>query len=657
MDAHQLMTRLAQGVAVAVFGLCLAAAAAQDAGNLLANPGFEDADAQGKANGWTLPQPVYAIAADVARSGTRSLRYINDDAARYPLASTALPYEAGARYEFEVWVRTRGVQGEDTGATVCLEWYDAAGGYLGGAYPPGVKGTQDTWTRVHGISGQTPDKAARCSVTCYVRKGMTGTAWFDDVAVRRYYPPLLSGMTADRHRAEYAGGPAEVLVGVEASEGATASAAVEIDAAVLDSAGNTVAQPTVERRQDGRLAALHFDTTPLAPGTYQVRAVASTLGGARRSACQMRLRRLAEPRSRAVTIDEFGRTLVDGKPFFPLGTYWSSVTEEHLRLYAASPFNCLMPYGSPRAEQMDLIEGHGLKVIYSIKDCFAGTQWCPKSILSEADERPAIEKIVSAVRGHRALLGWYLNDELPVEMMPRLAAHQDWLEELDPDHPTWVVLYQVDDVRRYLPSFDVIGTDPYPIPQKPASMALEWTRRTHQGCFGRRAVWQVPQIFDWGAYRKGDEAAGCRPPTLPEMRSMAWQCIAGGANGLIFYSWFDLWKMNDKDPFDRRWAEVTAMAQEIRQRFPVLLLPGPAPAVTVAAPADVGWRLWGAGKEIHILAVNSGTAPVEALVTLPGVPAAVECELGEGSGSADGVRLKVALGPLEPRMLKVTLKP
>ena len=34
-----------------------------------------------------------------------------------------------------------------------------------------------------------------------------------------------------------------------------------------------------------------------------------------------------------------------------------------------------------------------------------------------------------------------------------------------------VLRSQVDDVRRYLPSFDVIGTDPYPIPQKPVGMA------------------------------------------------------------------------------------------------------------------------------------------------------------------------------------------
>jgi hypothetical protein len=188
-------------------------------------------------------------------------------------------------------------------------------------------------------------------------------------------------------------------------------------------------------------------------------------------------------------------------------------------------------------------------------------------------------------------------------------------------------------------------------------MALEWTRRTHGGCFGRRAVWQVPQIFDWASYHQADETAAYRAPTLAEMRSMAWQCVAGGANGLVFYSWFDLWKMKDKDPFERRWAEVMTMAAEIRRLFPVLLLPGPAPAIEVTAPGSVGWRAWGQGREVHVLLVNSAPAAAQAVVDLPGAPAAVACELGEGTGTLGGARLTVDLGPLEPRLLKVALNP
>jgi hypothetical protein len=81
----------------------------------------------------------------------------------------------------------------------------------------------------------------------------------------------------------------------------------------------------------------------------------------------------------------------------------------------------------------------------------------------------------------------------------------------------------------------------------------------------------VPQVFDWGAYRKGAAREKTRAPTLAEMRAMAWQCVAAGANGLVFYSFFDLFAMSDRDPFERRWSDVCAMGEEIKRYLPIML--------------------------------------------------------------------------------------
>jgi len=107
-----------------------------------------------------------------------------------------------------------------------------------------------------------------------------------------------------------------------------------------------------------------------------------------------------------------------------------------LDLYGKSPFNCLMPYGSPDRQQMDLAQQHGLKVIYSVKDWYAGLDSCPKSIQLEADEEPQVRARVREFRDHPALLAWYLNDELPQQYLPRLEAHYRWVAEEDVDHPT-----------------------------------------------------------------------------------------------------------------------------------------------------------------------------------------------------------------------------
>ena len=177
-------------------------------------------------------------------------------------------------------------------------------------------------------------------------------------------------------------------------------------------------------------------------------------------------------------IDEHHRLLVDGQPFFPIGMYFREIKKADLDVYARSKFNCLMPYTAPNKPQMDLAEQHGLKVIYSIKDWYAGSQYCPDSIRQPADEEPQVRARVRQFRDHPALLAWYLNDELPQSFLPRLEAHQRWVAEEDPQHPTWCVHCQVREVAAYLNTFDVIGTDPYPIGRSPASMAAEWTSET-----------------------------------------------------------------------------------------------------------------------------------------------------------------------------------
>jgi hypothetical protein len=69
----------------------------------------------------------------------------------------------------------------------------------------------------------------------------------------------------------------------------------------------------------------------------------------------------------------------------------------------------------------------------------------------------------------------------------------------------------------------------------------------------------VPQAFSHSSYNKG---TAHRSPTAQEMRSMSWQCIAEGATGLVYYSWFDLRKSPDV-PFAEQWAHLREIIAEI----------------------------------------------------------------------------------------------
>ncbi|MGD8238744.1 MAG: hypothetical protein PVH68_09345, partial [Armatimonadota bacterium] len=498
---------------------------------------------------------------------------------------------------------------------------DAARKYLGGYYPTGRKGDTPEWTEVGGTSMRVPEGAGSASVTCYVRKGMTGTAWWDDVSVRRVRQrPIYSLLVRPSYRGWILDdGPdhAEVRISpvLDDVEGGADAVRLVVRLTRADD-DETLARQTVDDLTAADLR-VRVPLPELQPGKYDLKAAL-----VRRATGQTiyedvhHLERRTGPIPKCY-VDGHNRLMVDGEPFFPLGMYWASVNEEQLRIFTEAPFNCLMPYGRPDEETMDLCDRMGLKVIYSIKDFYAGTRWCPGFITSEADEEGKVREYVRTFRDHPALLGWYINDERPLSMIDRLEAHQRWVEEEDPNHPTWVVLYQVGDVAAYTKSFDVIGTDPYPIPGRPPAMAGQWARRTREAVDDARAIWMVPQVFSKAMhYTDPEKREAVRGPTYEEMRSMTWQCICEGADGIILYSWFEL-RRDTSQPFEQRWPEVKRVAAEVAEMIPVLLSVEPTPELRVTAPEAVHWTGRSHEGRAYLFLVNDGDEPARAIVQFP----------------------------------------
>lgn len=544
--------------------------------NLVANDGFEQVD-KAPAPGWSAEAPVYARDISQKHGGEASLKYSNADPRKYVLAGQKVKLEPGALYDYGGWVRTENVKGDDTGAGLCLEWSDANGKYLGGSYGPGVKGTHD-WTRVHTLL-RVPANAAGFSLTCYVRRGMTGTAWFDDITLTKMADrPMQVVMLEPNYRGWITGDTirARVLLNLEGNP-AAASGVMQVTAEMQDADGKSLGG-SLATKQDVQAGQKSCDLSLAAPpaaqaGPWKLFVRLSGPAPAREEIITS-TELLQRPATKAprVTFDQRSRTIVEGKPFFPIGFYLGGISEEDLKMLGESKVNCVMPYTAPTREQMDLAQRHNIRVIYSTKDWYFGTQWTPAWLKSEAQEETAVRQRVREMRDHPALLAWYLNDELPVAYRPRLTAHYRWTAQEDPDHPAWAVLYQVNEMERYLGTCDVIGSDPYPIGSAlpgmgHASLASEWTRKTVSGMRHARPVWMVPQAFSHSAYNK---SVAQRSPTAQEMRSMSWQCIAEGATGLVYYSWFDLRKSPDV-PFADQWAHLREIIAEIDQMTPVIL--------------------------------------------------------------------------------------
>jgi hypothetical protein len=607
-------------VSLAAAGSVVAAA------NLVTNPSFEQSSRLAMPERWHGDRQVYAIDTEVHRSGKSSLRFTNTNPGRYVLCSQKVPLCPGWKCRFGVWVKTKDILGPESGATICLEWHDASGKWLGGSYPTGIMGTHD-WTEIE-ETARVPENAASVTLSCYARRGMTGSAWFDDVQLIRITDPPMHVML---RKPVYRGwitaqSPenAQVRVQLNLRDYDLRPQEVQIHAQLRDSNSKRWESTVQPKEGEAGVLDLSVPVRGLPPGPYDLELRLTGPDGKELQVAHQRLVRVADDFRPYSYVDEHRRLLVGGKPFFPLGMYFSTIQESDLKVHAQSKFNCLMPYGPPTQSQMDLAQRYGLKVIYSIKDWYAGSEYCPKFIRSEADEETQVRARVRQFRDHPALLAWYLNDELSLKYLPRLEAHQRWVAEEDPDHPTWAVLYQVHDVAAYFNTFDCIGTDPYPIGRNPASMAAEWTAETFRQVAQSRPLWQVPQLHNWANYAKTpeDRAKG-RTPTLAEKRSMAWQCICEGATGLVFYSWFDV-QRNPDVPFDTQWAELKQISAEIDHMVRVLLSAEPVPAINVGGPvpgqAAPRWLHWLARRhqgKLWLIAVNDGDGEGEVTFVLP----------------------------------------
>jgi hypothetical protein len=145
--------------------------------------------------------------------------------------------------------------------------------------------------------------------------------------------------------------------------------------------------------------------------------------------------------------------------------------------------------------------------------------------------------------------------------------------------------------------------DPYPIGRKPLSHVTDLVRETQKAVFNDVALWNVPQTFDWGWFRKDYGEKDLRFPTEAEIANMNWQHIALGANGLIAYNFHSLKRDCDPKLAPEYWRRIRGAFEPIKRLFPVLLSVEPAPAVD-NAPEMMSVRTWVKDSHLYVLAVN-----------------------------------------------------
>ena len=611
------------------------ASAAADRNVVLLRERFEDDEVRG----CICNRDIWKRVASAGRGGSGAFVWTANDAghvAGFPITG----FRPGSAVEAEVWVRSPFLTNGTVSASV--EWSNRQGKWAGGkgcAIPYGKPGNEtdaEGWTKLSVSTGLLPSDAVSPRLLLCVAHGASGSAFFDDVTVRVTERRLVTASGCSAYRGAAAHGPVRFAAGLSVDPDEFPEGTVRATFAFRgpDGRKRTVA---ADRLTSDR-ASVTLDASQFALGNNEVEFALSDAKGVRLGSAKIPFVRLdrstPDPK---VWIDGFGRMVVDGKPFFPLGMFWHDdtfpKTPERLDHYARGPFNCLQNYEREMSTaELDAYWAKGLRVIVNVKDCYFLDRKEPQFAIprppfgSFADEGAYLTNVVNRCKGHPALLAWYTCDEVPPKYAKRFTEHSRLIRALDPEHPHFACGNDPDFVRAALDGYDVFGGDIYPVCWKgtpaeflPPDKAAVWKAaeamdRFDAASLGLRPQWGVPQAFAWcWEFRDHPEY---RFPTALEFRAMLWQEIAAGAQGLLIYAYGQMLREWGTPAFDLNWKAVCDAAADVKANIPVLLKrPGPAAA---DMPQQVRVRTWQDKSVVYVLVVNMKSEPFRGTVRIPG---------------------------------------
>ena len=325
--------------------------------------------------------------------------------------------------------------------------------------------------------------------------------------------------------------------------------------------------------------------------------------------------KVRKPARGAVTIDKYGRTLVDGKPFLPIALYTGGCTAGYeIDCFKKSPFNTLLTYHSyfyrlihskkrgtaGLRELMDILDANGLKLLISSSRFYPkfdggmgpvkaeyGAAW------SNSTHEAFLEMATNAIKDHPALLGYYITDELPPERYKELVARRALFNRIDPYHPTTGVYFKLGEIAAYTGTQDVPSIDFYPIqgkgPQDQSLVATSMDAASQTWTYpetGAMPFWATPQLFSWNG-NDPDKNPKYRMPTEHEHRAMALMSAIGGAKGFAYYYFHDICygtsAKSELRPqrFLANWRDICHALETVQELEPFILSTKPAPKVTV----------------------------------------------------------------------------
>ena len=334
-------------------------------------------------------------------------------------------------------------------------------------------------------------------------------------------------------------------------------------------------------------------------------------------------------------------TMVNGKPFFPIGIFylpgpeseasWKKVNDGH--------FNTVSAWWMGE-QQIDRAEKYGIYYVGYLNYAFPGFARNCESPTLQNDSK------LTRYRSSPYLLAWYGVDEPNVSKNPCVSFH-DWLWQNDPDHPLWT--NYLDDPKRTA-FYDEHGYSGY---TSYADFQREWNAKTHTSVSGfdpgDMALLQNTDQYgnvvrkyveDLGRNGNGTQATWVIlpahsevPRTYQSFRYQAYEAVVNGATGLYWWDWAYSctretcpgfgWNGGSANAYKTHWDNLTNVTGELTDMTPGLV----GETVEEELEGSVAYRIKeGTDEKMYVFAVSqeqSGERPPPWQATIQGLPAGV----------------------------------
>lgn len=548
--------------------------------NLLPEPGLTNPKIWPKENG-------YQIKPGMGRNGGNALVYVRTNPAEYPLPGIGVPLPPG-NYEFGGWVHCTQADKNNVSGAICMQ-ISTNGKHLGGSYRSQVKGPGD-WRHISATLTVPAGKNIKVQFVPYMLRGDTGTVRFADMYVRRSAPKLYCFVLEPRMFNALPAGLNKLVLGTEIQNADQTDCELRLK---LSGEHGDIAKKRIS--DPGKRIPVEFDFP--ATGNYNLLCELYGKGGKKIAEDIIPLAVTAQaPQSPVVTLDPNGRVTVNGKKFFPIGIYTlrkqsakKFSLEQELELIAKGGFNCLVPYDGL---EFRLSNSKAATREEALTEVFDYLGRLDLKILPSLDyvrkgKREEMKKIVEALRHHPALLAWYFYDEPPLKERTALRELCRELNLQDPNHPAVGITLAAGESPLYAGTANIYALDIYPIygstteiPNFNNALKVFYSGiATEKGA----PFWFAPQWFSWKCYSATNTSDLFRWPSEEEALAISVLAVLRGANGLLFYSFFDMFKYDD---FEEKWPQLCRVVAILNEFAPFAL--GDAPEIALRSSEQIG---------------------------------------------------------------------